>query len=415
MLPSGPDPSGDSRDSLTFHHALTRYAPKYLETFAKTMPVRHSMVLRKVLQCRTPAMGGNLFVCPDCGNHHYAYHSCNDRHCPQCGSQDGEKWLEKNRSDLLLPVPWYLVTFTLPDALRQWIRKNQKVGIKLLFKCSSRALQDVASNPKHFGGQLGMIGFLHTWSRKLIYHPHIHYLIPAGALSPDDSQWVPCRYQNFLLPVKALGKRMRTLFAEELQKINPCAMQEIPRSAWRKSWVVHSENAGNGENALRYLSRYLFKTATGNRRVKEVAEDTVLFPWRERSSGQNKYIRLSPDELLRRYLQHILPCGTTRVRRFGWLHPASRKRRLKVQDLLHISPIQESELCPENSLAENQPVVKVTEAPDCRCCGSKMVIYKTWLPRTKVPAPPCPARAPPKLREPSEKYQLKTTIEKPSK
>ena len=168
-------------------------------------------------------------------------------------------------------------------------------------------------------------------------------------------------------------------------------------------------------DALRYLSRYLFKTATGNRRVIEVSKDRVLFPWRERTSGKYKHIRLSPQELLRRYLQHILPSCTTRVRRFGWLHHASGKRRLTVQDLLQVSPIQESDPCPENSLAENQPVAKRTEAPDCRHCGSKMKVHKTWLPRTEVPTPPCPARAPPRLKELSKKYQLKSTSEKPSK
>lgn len=154
-------------------------------------------------------MGGELFACPDCGAFHYVYHSCNDRHCPRCGQTDADAWLADHVA-LLLPTPYFLPTFTVPEALRAWLRSHPALGRDLLFATSARALQALAANPHRLGASLGMLGVLHTWSRTLIYHPHVHYLVPAGGLSPDQRQWIPSRSQ-FLLPAQllALGGSVR--------------------------------------------------------------------------------------------------------------------------------------------------------------------------------------------------------------
>jgi len=176
---------GSGTQRLTVHELLTQFGPLYLEQFGSAMPARQREVLQRILRCRTPALGGELFGCPECpGQFHYRYHSCNDRHCPLCGATDADHWLEQQRQRLLLPVPYFLVTFTLPDPLRSWIRSHPKVGYEILFDASAQALQDLAGNPKRLGAQLGMLGILHTWSRTLIFHPHVHYLVPGGGLSP---------------------------------------------------------------------------------------------------------------------------------------------------------------------------------------------------------------------------------------
>ncbi len=154
--------------SFTVHQLLRQLAPAYTQRFGASMPGRHRHVLKKILSCRTPVMGGQLFGCPDCSRFHYRYHSCNDRHCPQCGGTDADDWLERQKARLLLPVPYFLVTFTVPEELRRVIRSNQKITLDLLFASSARALQELAGNPRRLGAQLGMLGVLHTWSRTLI-------------------------------------------------------------------------------------------------------------------------------------------------------------------------------------------------------------------------------------------------------
>src|SRR5262249_41586328 len=157
---------------------------------------------------------------------------------------------------------------------------HQQIALDLLFGCSAQALQDLAGNPKRLRAQLGMLGVLHTWSRTLVYHPHVHYLVPGGGLSPDDRQWVAARAQHFL-PVRALGARCRTLFQTGLKKEHPGLVAQIPLKVWQRHWNVDCRLAGSGENALRYLARYVFKTATSNRQVQLLPNGKVRWPYRD--------------------------------------------------------------------------------------------------------------------------------------
>jgi hypothetical protein len=173
---------------------------------------------------------------------------------------------------LLLPVHYFLVTFTVPDGLRRWIRSHPALGYDLLLAASSQALQDLAQNPKRLGATLGLLGVLHTWTRTLEYHPHVHYLVPGGGLSLNQRQWISSR-PKFLLPVKALSDRCRTLFREALQKRMPGALADLPAKVWTQRWVVHSAAVGSGQKALGYLSRYVFKTATAIARLNYCPTD----------------------------------------------------------------------------------------------------------------------------------------------
>ena len=376
--------TGDGGESLTVHQLLQRLAPDYRKRFGPAMPSRHRQVLKKILACRTPAMGGQLFQCPDCPAFHYRYHSCNDRHCPLCGQTDADQWLARQRARLLLPTPYFLVTFTVPEALRPFLRSQPQLGLDLLFAASAQAVQDLARNPRRLGAELGLLGVLHTWSRTLSFHPHIHYLIPGGGLSLDGRHWVAAR-AHFLLPVKALGAHCRTLFKNQLQKAEPDLFAQIPAKVWQRHWNVDSRAAGSGENALRYLSRYVFKTATSNRQVQLLPDGQVRWHYRESKTGQPATAQFEPLEFLRRFLQHILPRGFARVRTFGWFHPAAKVRANRVRALLRQPPVlttaeaQAWHPPPAAAVAPPpDPARAIGWAPLCPRCQKPMRLTATW-------------------------------------
>jgi hypothetical protein len=152
--------------------------------------------------CRTEALGGHVYYCECCDETHYSYHSCRNRHCPKCQNEKGQQWLGK-QEDSLLPMPYFMLTFTLPAELREVARRHQKLFYSLLFRASAAAMPKLALDPRFVGGKIGMVGVLHTWGRNLSYHPHVHYLVPGGALADDGETWLPAR-KDFLMPVKGL-------------------------------------------------------------------------------------------------------------------------------------------------------------------------------------------------------------------
>jgi len=370
--------------SLTVHELIGRLAPGYCERFGSSMPPRHRQVLKKILACRTPALGGELFQCPQCRGFHYRYHSCNDRHCPQCGQTDADEWLQRQQARLLLPTPYFLVTFTVPEALRRLIRSHPQIALDLLFASSARALQQLARNPDRLGADLGFLGVLHTWSRTLIFHPHVHYLVPGGGLSPDGRQWIAAR-PKFLLPVKPLGAHFRTLFKTQLQKKHPDLFARIPAQVWKHHWIVDSRPVGSGEHALRYLSRYVFKTATSNRAVQLLPEGKVRWTYRHSQTGQPASIQLEAMDFMARFLQHILPPHFARVRTFGWLHPAAKVRANRVRALLGQKPLltaleQQTWMPstePDWEPPESPPVI-LTSQPVCPSCHLPMQRIASW-------------------------------------
>jgi Putative transposase/Transposase zinc-binding domain len=397
--------TGDGGQSLRVHELLRRWAPEYLERFGSSLPGRQRQILKKILSCRTPALGGQLFQCPGCSGFEYRYHSCNDRHCPLCGQTDADAWLNAQKARLLLPVPYFLLTFTVPEALRRLIRCHLEIGLNLLFELSAQALRDLAANPKRLGAQLGMLGVLHTWSRTLIFHPHIHYLIPGGGLSPDGRQWVPAR-KNFLLHHQALGDHFRTLVKERLTQKHPDLFAQVPADVWKVSWNVGCQAAGSGENALRYLSRYVFKTATSNRPVGLLPEGKLLWTYRESKTRQFTSLKLDPLEFLSRFLQHVLPPGFARVRTFGWLHPAAKVRLNRVRALLRLKPVlTPAEVQTWHPLAEPKPQAQTPSAepvskpevacvPFCVRCQKAMRLISSWKPGQPVAIPKRPRRPP---------------------
>jgi hypothetical protein len=301
-----------------------------------------------------------------------------------------------------------IISFTVPEGLRGWMRSQPQLGYDALFAASSRALLDLAANPRRLGAQLGMWGVLHTWTRTLIYHPHIHYLVPAGGLSLDGQRWVATR-SEFLVRVEPLSDHFRTCFRQRLAENAPTALATIAPRVWQQRWVTHSQPAGSGQSALRYLSRYVFQTATGNRRLTPLPDGRVLWKYRDSDTRQWRSIALEKQELIRRFLQHVLPAGYHRVRRFGWLHPAAKARRQRVELLLgqaEITPALmqldppldaiEEEALPEPARpgAPSPPAPAARKVFSCPRCAQPMCwIGSLW--RSHAAHRPSPARAPP--------------------
>jgi len=315
-----------------------------------------------MVSCRTPALGAQLFGC-DCGRREWVYHSCNHRACPQCGHADASEWLERQRRRLL-PVPYYLVTFTVPEQLRAILRSNQKILYALLLRESAGALLDVGRDHKDLGAQLGLLAVLQTWARDLHYHPHVHCVVPGGGLSADHLRWVRPKRPDYFLPQAALALRFRTRLKAALQREAPELFGQIPRQVWQLNWVADVQPVGRGEPALKYLAAYVYRTALSAERI--VADDGthVTFSYRDHT-GQHRTLKLTAEKFLHRFLQHVLPKGFQRVRHFGWLSPAAKERFARVRALLDCAPPP----------ARTPPLF---EPPHCPCCHKPMFLIGRW-------------------------------------
>ena len=357
------------------------YAPAYRQKYAARLLSSHRQAMRAIERCRTEILGGQVYSCAACGETRYSYHSCRNRHCPKCQHQQTQEWLEVQQG-LLLPVPYFLLTFTLPSELRQIASQNQKLIYNLLFRTSAQAAQQLAQDPRFVGGQIGLVGILHTWTRNLIYHPHVHYLAPAGGLRSDGLSWLSAR-QNFFLPVKALSMLFRAAFQRALKRTP--IYTHLPPKIWRKDWVVHCKPVGNGQAALKYLAPYIHRVALSNRRLLSLSQGSlenaqITFQYHASDTGQLKQCSLSVEIFIHRFLQHVLPRGFVKVRYYGFFAPTCRSRLSTLQKLLALTLSQEGSLQqvdPVNTGLKYNSTPPVTQCPKC---GSAMFILRRLCP-----------------------------------
>ena len=284
-----------------------------------------------ILSCRTPQRGGHLYRCAPCGRFHFAYHSCHHRACPHCGTLPAADWL-KERQRRLLPVPYFLQTYTVPAGLRPVFKSDPPFAYDLLFTTSAQALREVAL--RKLGGEPAALGVLHTWSRQLVFHPHVHYIVPGGFLSANRLRWIRLKDPHFLLPERVLSRRVRHLFRARLQSERPDLFAQVPAKVWQQEWVVNTQPVGSGEKALGYLAAYVQRTALSAQRIVKAEHGQTTFLYRHSDTGQWKLLTLDTGEFLRRFLQHVLPAGFHRVRYFGWWSPAAKARWARVLALL---------------------------------------------------------------------------------
>jgi hypothetical protein len=342
-------------------------------------------VMRALLACRTSQLGGHVESCDNCDYRRIAYNSCRNRHCPKCQGSRQAKWLEDRAKDLL-PVEYFHVVFTMPEELARIALQNKRVVYGILFAASAATLHTIAADPKHLGAEIGFVCVLHTWSQDLRHHPHVHCVVPGGGLAPDGS-WVACR-PGFFLPVRVLAAMFRGKFVAALRAAferGELRLQGSLRSlcdaasfaacldrAMARRWVVYSKPPfGGPEQVLKYLARYTHRVAIGNRRILDVSADGVTFRWRDRAQSNRLRTMLLPGvQFLRRFLQHVLPRGFTRLRHYGLL--ANRKRSAK---------LAECRLQLDAPMASpTSPCVEPFELPEERCpaCHMGRLVHRPW-------------------------------------
>lgn len=280
-------------------------------------------VMRRIITCRTAALGGHLEECSHCDAERPAYNSCRDRHCPKCQAPRQAQWVAL-RLERIVPVPHFHVVFTLPGILRPLAKANPDLVYDLILRAASKTLMQFGRDPKWLGAQLGVTAILHTWRRDLGYHPHVHCVVTAGGLSTDGRLWIqPPRETRFLFPVAALAKVFRGKFLEALAAHEPQSLDGVPHDParfdkfWdrlhRRRWHVYAKRPLDGSTHLfRYLGRYTHRVAISNQRLIAVDDKGITFATKD--GGQ---VTLPPMEFIRRFLDHVLPDGFTKIRHYG--------------------------------------------------------------------------------------------------
>jgi hypothetical protein len=344
--------------ALLIQDIFSQYGTIYLQKYGQKMPLLHKKTLEAIMNCRTKSLGGEVYYCAKCNDYHYSYHSCQNRHCVVCQNNDTAEWIEKNKK-MMLPFTYFLATFTMPEELRKLCRRNQKLFYTILFKASSDALKTLAKDKKYLGAEcIAMIGILHTWTRALIYHAHVHYLIPGGGIA-NDGETIRFSDDHFLVHVKPLSIIFKAKFRDNLKKKAPEIFNKIPANTWKRDWVVHIKAVGDGEQALEYMGRYFFRVAITNNRIIKLENDKVTFNYTDSKTGKIKIVTLDTLEFIRKFLQHVLPQNFIKIRYYGFLAPAAKKKLIKLRKMLYLDAIT------ENKKKNDQQLAKTLLCPNC--------------------------------------------------
>jgi hypothetical protein len=339
-----------------------RHGPEYLDRFQSRMLPSHIRAMQDIADCRTPVMGGRVYQCqnPDCKRHVYSYHSCGNRNCPKCGQDRTEKWL-KRQQKLLLPTHYFLATFTLPAELRPIARSNQKLIYGLLFKSSAAALQKLAKDKRFVGGDIGMMGGLHTWRRDMHGHPHVHFIVPGGGLSADRSTWIRSD-PEFLVPIKPLSIIFRAKFRDALEKTP--LYQNVSQRVWKKDWVVDIKPVGDGHHALKYLAPYVYRVAITNNRIEKLENGSVTFRYKNSQTNRWKTETVPAMAFISRFLQHVLPKGFVKIRYYGLFSPGNRNLLTVAKYLL-------------GEMSQPDPSPSNHTEHICPHCGDRLLLVQT--------------------------------------
>jgi len=351
-------------------------------------------VLHRLKICRTASLGYHIYRCTndECGEIKYQYHSCRDRHCPQCGAIKKDEWIEARMQELL-PVKYYHVVFTLPHELNSLVSGHRKILYNLLFDASAQTLLSFAKDEKYMGAVPGIISVLHTWGQQLSFHPHIHSIVSGGGIT-DDSNWKDAKKNiyRFLFPLKAMSVVYKTKFLQALKElianktVIPTADTDTSalfNTPYKKEWVVYAKAPfGGPQSVIEYLGRYTHKVAISNHRISSVndQDDTVTFAYKDYSdANKQKQMTLSNSEFVRRFTQHILPKGFTKIRTYGYL--SNRNRHQRINEVLR-----------KMKLLQHKGLVKIPlqlrmierygiDVDECPCCKQKTLqLLKVFYP-----------------------------------
>lgn len=373
---------------MSSSYELSDVLRSYLPTItAGSIPMDHFKVLDAISKCRTSALGGHIDGCEDCGHLRISYNSCRNRHCPKCQGLNKEMWIVM-QEDMLLPVAYYHVVFTLPHELNTICMWNSKEFYNLLFRSAWYTIKVLSEDPRWIGAQTSATMLLHTWSQTLQLHPHLHCIVPNGGLDKEKQKWnFPKRGKsNFLFPVKAMQKLYKGYFMDNLiKKINSLEIH-VPQTyynkhggnyyKWKdklysKNWVVYTKKPFSGvKHVIDYLGRYSHRVAITNSRIKGINSQTneVKFEYKDYADGaKKKEMVLSSKEFVRRFCNHILPKGFRKVRQYGFTSNASKKRSISLaraalgvlqQELMNKAERKEKAMARLNICVDQCPICK---------------------------------------------------------
>lgn len=353
-----------------------KYGPEYLALYRDRMPRVHKKVIRAIQKCRNGAFGTAVYHCDGCGALHTLQCSCGNRHCPTCQHEKATQWLQM-QVQKLMPCNYFFLTFTLPEALRRTIRSHQRAGYAAMFSCTYDALKALANDKRFLGtSRIGFLAALHTWGAQLQYHPHLHLIVPAGALAEDGHSWLSSR-QDLFVHTKPLARIFKAKFRDAMKSAG--LFDQIDPCVWDQEWVIHSEAVGNGQTTLRYLARYVFRVAISNNRIISYDDHTVTFRYKESHSRKWRRMRLDAMEFMRRFLQHVLPTGFMKIRHYGFLNANSSVPIQKVRELICALDEVILRLLPPVSPLK-QILLK------CRRCGHTLRRVMFHVPSLEVPS-----------------------------
>ena len=320
-------------------------AKPIVNNMAASLSTAQRRVMSAIELCRTAALGGHLEQCDQCQHQRIAYDSCRNRHCPKCQSLARAQWIEDRQSELL-DTQYFHVVFTLPEEIAAIAYQNKKVVYDILFRATSETLRTIAADPKHLGAEIGFFAVLHSWGQNLMFHPHLHCVVPGGGLSLVGDRWLSCR-PGFFLPVRVLSRLFRRLFLELLQQAFddgqlhfftalqqlqvPSAFAAYLAPLRQAEWVVYAKAPFAGpQQVLDYVGRYTHRVAISNHRLVDIENGQVQFRYKDyRQDGQQKTMTLSADEFIGRFLLHVLPGGFHRIRYYGFLGNRYRQEKLE--------------------------------------------------------------------------------------
>jgi hypothetical protein len=383
------------------------FGPAYRQQHGADLSMEQRRAMRAIEVCRTDVLGGHIDHCDQCNATRISYNSCRNRHCPKCQFLDKERWVEAQQQ-LVLPVPYFHLVFTLPSELRPLALRNQKIVYGLLFKAASQTLLELSRDPAYLGAQVGYTALLHTWSQTLAYHPHLHCIVTGGGLSRDGKKWIPAG-PDFFLPVKVLSRLFRGKLLAFLRQAyaadelifpgrivawqRPAAFKLLLARLYGKEWVVYCKPPmGDAHQALAYLGRYAHRVALSNDRLVRLDGDQVTFRYRDRADGNRvKHMTLAVFEFIRRFLCHVLPHQFIKIRHYGLL--STRNRRTKLAQAQHLLGQVPSAAEPGEKVPWDAILYRLTGTDPTRCphCANGHMIPKQIL-------LPLAQRAPPLLR-----------------
>lgn len=310
---------------------VEKYRAPFEQRYKTKLLPSHRRAMDAILRCRTQDSGEMHYYCAPCESREILYHSCGHRSCPHCQNHEATRWLER-QLEKRLPVEYFMVTFTLPKVLRSVVWRQQKLCYNLMFQAASRTLLEFGENPKHLGARIGFTAILHTHSRALDFHPHIHAVVPAGGVrdGTGEPQWIK-KSSRYLFNAKALarvfrGKLLTLMIEQKLKTPN------IPN----RQWVAHCKSVGGGEQALQYLSRYLYRGVISEHSILSEQNGQITYRYTNSKSRREERVTLPAETFLWKIFQHILPKGFRRVRDYGLLHPNAKRLIQQVQLIFRI-------------------------------------------------------------------------------